>query len=138
VSQLSRTHVDLVDATKTTKVSPPSFPKWDGNINSVANFLACIDTFKKHKYFNNITDWTKSNPFVEEESLHIRTGMFDKLTEAELSTFINDSCYDTDGIAILDMLLTKLNPTDPTNQLNVLNASPTLPSLRPCQGRISS
>jgi hypothetical protein len=91
VSQLSQTHEDPVDATKITKVSPPSFPKLDGNINSLAIFLARVNTFKKHKYFDNVNDWTKASYTVEDEARHIRTEMFDNLGKSELSTFINDA-----------------------------------------------
>ena len=63
----------------------------NSNINSVAIFLTRVDTFNQHKYFTSITDWTESHPIVDEEALHIRTEMFDKLPESELSIFINDA-----------------------------------------------
>ena len=121
VSQLSQTHKDLANATQTTasKITPPSFPKWDGDVSSLEIFLERIDTFKNHPYFAAIYDWTTAG-INTEEALHIRTEMFDKLPQKHLSLFINDPRYKTDGIAMLHRLLARLNPNDPTNQLNNL------------------
>ena len=84
--------------------SKPSFPKWDGKDISKPIFLERMRTFKLHRYFSTVTNWSAADYAHREHSLHIRKSMFECLPQTSLYRYLNDPTFVTDGFAMLDHL----------------------------------
>eukprot|EP00804_Cyclotella_cryptica_P023772 CCRYP_011153-RA/>CCRYP_011153-RA protein AED:0.32 eAED:0.22 QI:0/0/0/1/1/1/2/0/951 len=69
-----------------------------------------------------MADWTTSTPATLEQSLHLRTELFNKIPQKYHPMFINDSRYATNGFAMLHQYLQKIDFNTDTNRLNALEA----------------
>ena len=102
------------------KPQRPPFPKWYGTPPTTPLFLAKIAMFKAEYFYSGFHNWTCTAPVNRQLSIAISFDMLDSLPSLISSMFLNDAIFASDGIAMLALLLTHLNPSSRKNLIHAI------------------
>ena len=93
------------------KLQRPSFQKWDGTLPTTPLFLAQIETYKAEDLYSRVYNWTQTTLNNKKVSVATSSEMLASFTSSISSMFLNDAKFASDGITMLQSLLTELNPS---------------------------
>ena len=106
-------YAQLAIQPKTSTKPVTTFPTYSGKRNDVPLFLARLTTYKADPFYKRVFDWSTTHPGFEEQSRVLRSDVLEHIPPSEQSLFVNDSRYDHDGFAMLQRLVSKLDPNTP-------------------------
>ena len=87
------------------------FPKWYGTPPTTPLFLSQIATYKDEAFYTRVHDWTRTTPTSRQLKIAISSDILDSLPSSISFMFLNDERSASDRIAMLSLLLTRLNPS---------------------------
>ena len=99
----------------------PPFPKWDGTPPKTPIFLAQVTTYKAEAFYARVHDWTCTTPASRKLSVAIISHILASLPLSISSMLLNDARFTSDGITMLSLLITHLNPSSSKNLLLVIS-----------------
>ena len=97
------------------KPQRPPFPKWDGTPPTTPLFISQIATYKSEAYYARLHYWRPTTPASRQLSVVISSDIIDSLLSSISSMFLNGARFASDGIAMLSLFLTRLNPSSREN-----------------------
>ena len=103
------------------KTQLPPFPKWDGTPPKTPIFLAQVTTYKAEAFYARVHDWTCTTPASRKLSVAIISHILASLLLSISSMLLNDARFTSDGITMLSLLITHLNPSSSKNLLLVIS-----------------
>ena len=99
------------------KPQRPPFPKWDETQPTTPLFLAQIETYKAEAFYASIHTWTQMAPTTRHISVAISSDILALLPSSISLMFLNNARFVSDGITMLSLLITRLNPSSNENLL---------------------
>ena len=99
------------------KYTTIKFLKWNSEQLSVPVFLAQLESYKGDPLFAAVVNWHVTSPTTQRESQQIYGDMLAALTQDQLASFLNNTIFLNDGIAMTASLDETINPSRPEHRL---------------------